>query len=156
MFIGTFWRCGENLECFGVKMSEIREFISRIFRNPRHWSRATGICSRSARLPDGAEPKFRVWSRSISDLIAILWKIFRLWLVLIASKKLQRLAILRKFYTLWLALDREQHKLDRDQSAPNSSNCSVFGSWTPVFFQNDLIKYPKTSFHDFHDLYIKS
>ena len=68
VFIGTFWRCGENLECFGAKMSEIREFIGWIFRNPRYWSRATGICSRSAHLPDGAERIFRVWSRAISDL----------------------------------------------------------------------------------------
>ena len=58
MFLGTFWRCGENLECVGVKMREIREFIGRIFRNPRYWSRSTGIWSRSARLPDGAEPDF--------------------------------------------------------------------------------------------------
>ena len=98
------------------------------------------ICTRERKIP--------AQSSSSSSF----WKISRL----IASKNLQRLAILRKFSTLWLTLDREQHSLDRDQSAPNSSNCSVFGSWTPVFFQNDLIKYPKTSFHDFHDLYIKS
>ena len=156
MFIGTFWRCGENLECFGVKMSEIREFIGRIFRNPRYWSRSTGIWSRSARLPDGAERIIRVWSRAVSDLARDPLKKISALTCVDREQKLQRLAILRKFSTLWLDADREQHRLDRDQTAPNSSKLLRFGSWTPVFFQNDLIIFPKTSFHDFHGFYIKS
>ena len=52
---------------FGEKMSEIREFIGRIFRFPRYWSRSTGNLITISLSSWRRWRIFRVWSRAISD-----------------------------------------------------------------------------------------
>ena len=52
---------------FGERMREIREFIGRILRFPRYWSRSTGNLIAISLSSWRRWRIFRVWSRAISD-----------------------------------------------------------------------------------------
>ena len=163
---------------FGEKMREIREFIGRICDFPDIDRDQLVFWSRSTCLLDGAWRIFRVWSRSISDSdrdplkkispltlldreqelwrLAILWKFQLSDLHLIASNINERSRSFEKFQLSDLMLIASNNRADRDQTTPKSPKLLFFNSRTPGLFQNDLFIFPKTSFHDFHGLYIKS
>ena len=104
------------------------------------------ICTRERDIPVQSSSssssfwKFWGWSRATSALLAILWKIDRLCFGLIAITNRADRDLLKNFSSLTLP--------DRDHYI--SCSRSDYD-----FLQNDLLCFSKTSFHDFHDSYIK-